>query len=323
MQRETNRVIFVPQYPTEMRYQEWWFHKLPEEFRKAGLEVVVIGEEFVREWVTHVNDYYWMFAPVDAAVIFEGEQIKEYMKLEIKNGDVLFLADISFPGMFSNVLFHKRPKRSFAFCHDTSKNYRDYFEKDILYKFPIETSQAGLFDAIFVGSDYHDDKLKWDNTLVTPLPYPPFDEVKINNKTIDIISASRPSPQKVDEILERNVELKFGAIQRPLSNTWFNYQWNLAASKILLITSFEDTFGYQIVDAVMNDCIPLAPNRCSYPELLPREYLYDDEDELMRRIDGILNGDFDIKVPKLLCHEEMTNFYKHIIEVLKGEPDAV
>ena len=316
------RVIFVPQYPTKMRYQEWWFDKFPEEFEKAGFYVLTLGEDYAVQLESEMSEPE-LFSPINKAIDFETMQINEYMDLTLKDDDILFLADISFPGFFSNVLFHKRVKRMFAFCHATSKNYKDYFAPLRSQKFPIETAHSQLFDAIFIGSDYHDDKLKWDNTLVTRLPYPPFEGVKINKKSFDIMSASRPNPQKVDALLERNVERRFGKIHRPTTSTWFNYQWNLACSKILLITSFEDTFGYQIVDAVMNDCIPLAPNSCSYPELLPREYLYEDEEELMRKIDYILNGNIPefgvVDVPKLLCHEEMENFYKHIIEVLKGE----
>ena len=316
------RVIFVPQYPTPMRYQEWWWNKFPEEFAKEDLDVLILGAEHA-EMMQYRRGTMSMFSPIHAAIELECAQIDEYMNLETKEDDILFLADISFPGFFSNVLFHKRVKRMFAFCHATSKNYKDYFAPLKNQKFPIETAHSQLFDAVFIGSDYHDDKLKWDNTLVTRLPYPPFEGVKINKKSFDIMSASRPNPQKVDALLERNVETRFGKIHRPETSTWFNYQWNLACSKILLITSFEDTFGYQIVDAVMNDCIPLAPNSCSYPELLSREYLYEDEEELMRKIDYILNGNMPefgvVDVPKLLCHDEMTNFYKHIIEVLKGE----
>ena len=35
------RIIFVPQYPTPMRYQEWWFTELPWKFREAGFDVHV------------------------------------------------------------------------------------------------------------------------------------------------------------------------------------------------------------------------------------------------------------------------------------------
>jgi len=315
------RIIFVPQYPSNMRYQEWWFKTFPDEFEKGGFSVLTLGEDYALQLECETRDLE-MFSPINKAIELECVQINEYMDLELREDDILFLADLSFPGFFSNVFVHKHPKRMFAFCHATSINFKDYFAPVWMYKYPIEKVHAKMFDAVFVGSRYHHLKLNWDNTIVTYLPYPPMEPITGLTKTIDIMSASRPTPQKVDSELEAKVEEKFGKIQRSQSETWFNYFWDIASSKILLITSFEDTFGYQIVDAVINDCIPLAPNRCAYPELLPREYLYDSENELFRKIDYILNNnnpDFPkASVPELLCHEKMENFYSNIIEVMKG-----
>ena len=66
-------------------------------------------------------------------------------------------------------------------------------------------------------------------------------------------------------------------------------------------------------------CIPLAPTRCSYPELLPRIYLYKDKEELLHRIDYILNSGDKVPVPKLLCQDEMSNFYNRIVKEMKDE----
>lgn len=41
------RLIFVPQYPGKLRYQEWFFTKFPDEFSKRGFEVVTLGESFL------------------------------------------------------------------------------------------------------------------------------------------------------------------------------------------------------------------------------------------------------------------------------------
>jgi len=43
------RIIFVPQYPTPMRYQEWWISEFPKKFREAGFEVKVLGEKYLKE----------------------------------------------------------------------------------------------------------------------------------------------------------------------------------------------------------------------------------------------------------------------------------
>ena len=178
-----------------------------------------------------------------------------------------------------------------------------------------------LIDTIFVGSEYHKKKLLsanklWKNTKVTYLPFPPINPSTIKEKKYDIISVSRPTTQKVDLFLESEVLKEFGQINRPISNSWEDYFDNLAMSKILLITAHEETFGYQIVDAIMNNCIPLARNDLSYPELLSLEYLYNDKNELLEKIHYILNG--DVSIPKLLCETEMNNFYINIIEEMEN-----
>ena len=321
------RIIFVPQFPSKLRYQEFWYKQFPIEFKKRGFEVITLGENYLQKIKNERCEYKENFSPIKESILLETVQVNEYIDLDIKEDDILFLADISFPGIFCNALYHKSCSKMFAFCHATSLNNFDYFQNMRHSKFKVECSHSILFDKVFVGSNYHQQKLLlgdklntyWNNTLVTYLPFPSVD-VKITgkNKTIDIMSASRPTPQKVDFELENKVEKTFNLkIQRPVAKSWINYYWNLSSSKILLITAHEDTFGYQIVDAILNNCIPLARNSFAYPELLPREYLYNDEDELLHKIDYILNAGFNYlipKVPNLLCQEQMNKFYDTICE---------
>jgi len=311
------RIIFVPQYPTKMRYQEWWFWKLPQEFEMAGHEVVILGKSYVDAYMKKRGNLS-MFAPAELAIELEVEQIKEYMVLDLKEDDVLFWADLSFPGMFGTVLFHhKRPPRMYAFCHATSINKFDYFEHFKDEKFMIETAFARSFDKVFVGSKYHQDKLGWDNTVVTYLPFPPFQGHTKYTKYCNIMSAARPSSQKVDQQLEDIIKKHVSPIWRPVSYTWDEYFANLAEAKVLLITSHEDTFGYQIIDAIMNGCIPIARNGLAYPEILPREYLYESRAELINKLDHIINSGEEVSVPEILCEDEMKNFYNRIIKEME------
>ena len=312
------RIIFVPQYPTKLRYQEWWYTELPKQFKKHGFDVYVLGEDYVTEskLTTGSCD---MFSPISQAIEFETYQINEYMNMELRKDDILFWSDLSFPGLFGHVLMHKRPSKMYAFCHATSLNNLDYFESVRACKFPIETSLAYMFDKVFIGSKYHQEKLGWTNTMVTYLPFQPRDAVIGGvEKIFDIMSASRKSPQKVDIVLEELVEAHFSKISRPISQSWLNYFWNLNRAKILLITAYEDTFGYQIADAVTNHCIPIARRSLAYPELLPDRYLYSTPGELMTKIDSILNEREKWEIPKLLCEEGMNNFYDVICNVMKG-----
>lgn len=301
-----------------MRYQEWWFWKLPMEFTAAGYDVHVLGKDKAHEMIHRrtVPNNTAMFSPVGMAIEFECAQIEEYMSMKVDKSDILFLADISFPGLFCDVLFHKRPDTMFAYCHATSMNYKDYFAEDRDLKFPIETTHSKLFDKIFIGSEYHQEKLGWGNTVVTYLPFHPFVSYE-KPKIHDIVSASRPTPQKVNADIEREVEAVYSKIVRKGVKTWREYFSFLSESKVLLITSFEDTFGYQIVDAIMNGCTPIAPNRCAYPELLPKEYLYNDTEELFILLDNVLWG--LLEPPKLLCEDAMNNFYNKIIKEMENE----
>ena len=138
-------------------------------------------------------------------------------------------------------------------------------------------------------------------------------ETKINQ----IISASRPGKQKVDSKLEEEVETIFGPIIRKDTRSAKEYYKFLGQSEVLLITSHEDTFGYQIVDAINNNCIPIARNDLSYPELLAREYLYDSKEELFDLLDRALWG--SLPIPKLKCKKQMNDFYKTIIEEMNKE----
>ena len=307
----------MPQYPTPNRYQEWWFWKFPEEFRKAGHEVVVLGEKYI-EKIAPSRGKSADFSPINLAIKFETEQINEYCDMTLYPIDVLFLADLSFPGLFSNILYHYRPRKMYAFCHATSANKFDYFEDISFSKFYVESSHATLFDKIFVGSEYHARKLLWSNVVVTSLPDPThLKQFKNETKINQIISASRPGKQKVDSKLEEEVETIFGPIIRKDTRSAKEYYKFLGQSEVLLITSHEDTFGYQIVDAINNNCIPIARNDLSYPELLAREYLYDSKEELFDLLDRALWG--SLPIPKLKCKKQMNDFYKTIIEEMNKE----
>ncbi|GBE04508.1 MAG TPA: DUF3524 domain-containing protein [Nitrospirae bacterium] len=59
-------------------------------------------------------------------------------------------------------------------------------------------------------------------------------------------------------------------------------QW-LRFSDIVVSTACHEFFGMAVVEAVRAGCRPLLPNRLSYPELFPGEFLYEDR-ELVRRL---------------------------------------
>jgi len=318
--KNKSRLIFIPQYPTKMRYTEWWIDLFEQQLSSYFSEVITLGYSYLYKngkYEINEPDNIGSFNSLKNSIEFETYQIQEYIDLEIKNDDIILLADISFPGLFGNVLYHKRPKKCFAICHGTSKNNYDIFEKDRYSKWQVESGYAELFNKIIVASDYHRRKLKWLDTIVIPFPDPPMIyESNEKEKTIDIISVSRKCKQKIDDIIEEQIEDRYGPIYRNTYDNWGDYFDALSKAKILLITSKEETYGYQIIDCLKygNGCIPIAPNQFSYPELLTEDYLYNRFDimELYRKIDLILDNKFEHK----LNFKSNDCFFKKLFEII-------
>jgi len=311
-----SRIICAMQYPIKLRYSDWWFSEFPKQFEKYYDEVIVLGRKFIENQDIVLSDE-GLFSSSIQSIQFEQKQIKEFLSLPLREDDTLFLSDLSYPGFFSNVLYHKKPNKCFVFCHATSKNRGDIFEGVRESKWLVEKGHSLMFDKIFVGTDYHKIKLGILNVVKTALPNPPLEIFNLEKEN-NIVSAARLNPQKINYDLEEKVEKKYGKILRQDSNSWKDYYEFLSKSKVLIISSYEETYGYQIVDAILNNCIPIAPKKFSYIELLTREYLYDNEEELFSILDIALNG--KLEVPReLLCQYLVDNFYKNICEIMKGE----
>lgn len=309
------RLILQMQYPTSMRYAEWWFSEFPVRFKKYFEEIVILGKKYISKKTIKADK--GMFSPIREAIDFELEQVKDYCNLTIRrNDDIFFSTDLSFPGMFANILYHKKPYKCFSYCHATSLNFGDYFDNVRHSKFPVETGHSLIFDKVFVGSEFHKKMLGWKNIEVVALPKNPYLYVYEKKERInDIISVCRQSIQKTNEEIEKEVEYEFGSIVRKISNNWTEYKEFLSSSKVLLITSRIDTFNYSLLEAIQCGCIPVAPNNLCFPEILPKDYLYNSVNELTNIIQSILDG--KLKVPeKLICQDRVDNFYDNIAKIM-------
>lgn len=310
------RLIYAPQYPGKMRYPEWHLSEFSKHFSESYDEVIILGKDSLSN--IYRSDIE-MFSPIDEAIRFELDQIDEFLSLKLDNKtDTLFLADISFPGLFANVLYHRQNFiNNFCYCHATSMNYLDYFEPVRYSKWTNEISQSKLFKKVFVATEYHKKKLGWDNTYIISLPCHNHKYYKKEKKIRDIISVARPTPQKVDLSIEYEIEAFFGKIIRSSFSSWSDYYKFIGESKVLIISSSEETFGYQVLDAINNNCIPIAPNNFSYPELLPKEYLYNNIEELISIMNKCLHK--KLEVPKLLDQPLIDGFFYNLINTMKSE----
>lgn len=324
------RLIFVPQYPVPMRYQSWWFKEFPKQFKKHYDEVIVLGERSYFNFDATFDQLGPNFSPTETAIEFEMEQMKEYMDMKVYSDDTLFLADLSFPGMFLNILAHKPLWNVYAFVHATAINRMDYFERVRGPKFDIEIGQARFCKKLFVASQYHKDKIgpyMGDNKIVNigALPINPIlgerRPIKNIRKKNMVVSVSRICPQRVDKNIEDRIEeeLKIKIIHKNDFSSWDEYYDFLEESQILLITTREETYGYASMEAACCCCTPLVPNNFSYPELFNLDCRWDSPEELIHKIGSFRfsSNPFPYNfAPKNA--PKQASFYQTIVSHMKG-----
>ena len=63
------------------------------------------------------------------------------------------------------------------------------------------------------------------------------------------------------------------------------YQW-LRRGTLVVSTASHEFYGMSVIEAVRAGCRPLLPNRLSYPELFPADFLYEDENLLQHLVAG-------------------------------------
>lgn len=99
----------------------------------------------------------------------------------------------------------------------------------------------------------------------------------------------------------RNVPESFRRARRRYSDRIVQYgfvksreeyiEW-LKQGTLVVSTAIQENFGIAVIEAVRHGCLPVLPNRLSYPELIPEEFhaffLYDDQEGLEKRLSQVI-----------------------------------
>jgi hypothetical protein len=133
-------------------------------------------------------------------------------------------------------------------------------------------------------------------------------------KTIEkenlILFPHRVSPEKQPEIfrdLQKSLPQYNWVVCQDNKLTKQEYHTLLAKSKIVFSANLQETLGISLYEGCILGAIPMAPNRLSYSEMYPSDFLYDDN--------WTLNYDNYIyhkdKIIRSICHfMENYNIYK-------------
>jgi len=103
---------------------------------------------------------------------------------------------------------------------------------------------------------------------------PQLEELKTIPKVDKVIWPHRYNADKQPDIAE-NLKLDFNVVitaGKGLSKD--AYYKELASSKIIFSCALHENLGISIMEAVLAGVIPVLPDRCSYAEMYPKEFLY-------------------------------------------------
>lgn len=117
---------------------------------------------------------------------------------------------------------------------------------------------------------------RWEHDKNPDLFFTGLEKLKKKNIKFNLIVLGQSFRQSPDcfaraETIFKNEILHFGFV-----DSYTQYIEQLKRGTIVVSTSDHEFYGISILEAVRAGCRPLLPNRLSYPELFPREYLYDD-----------------------------------------------
>jgi glycosyltransferase involved in cell wall biosynthesis len=124
-----------------------------------------------------------------------------------------------------------------------------------------------------------------------------LDKQNVNFHLIVLGQSFQRKPDIFDEARERLSHriLHFGYVKSRQE-----YIKLLCKADIVVSTALHEFYGISVIEAVRAGCVPVLPNRLSYPELFPAKYLYNDE-ELKTKLEILL------KKPKGLNRSEISN----------------
>ena len=125
---------------------------------------------------------------------------------------------------------------------------------------------------------------------------------------------------------EAEKQLESNIIHSGYIENYSDYLHMLKEGNIVVSTANQENYGIAVLEAVLAGCMPLLPNRLSYPELIPSEFhsecLFIDENDLEKKLKRALKGDKVFKQNVLidrmsgLCWSSIIKEYDALFDVL-------
>ncbi len=289
----------IPIESLDERYSAQWNKIFPEEFKKRNINFTTIYPEPLDNKINTGK-----FLDIIGTNYFKSKQLTEICQLlnegKVKDGDIFFFHDLWFPGI--EMLFYMRDALGINFkiagmLHAGTYDEYDFLAQEGMEKWgeDLEKSWFKGLDFIFVATHFHKDLLEKTGRIdyhtrnkvyVTGFPLPvhiKLTEDDYEKKENIVVFPHRlddeKNPQEFD-ILKCRLEGEYPDWEfiytKEKCKTKQEYYELLKRAKIALSFSEQETWGIAQQEAFMSGCIPIVPNRLSYPEMYGLNFLYED-----------------------------------------------
>jgi len=297
-----SKLFVVPIEPLEERYSAQWASWFQKELSNRPIPFEFIEGEPLGDTIEH-----GAFLDVVGTNAYKASQLRKICQMihdgRIKNKDVLLFHDLWFPGL--EMLFYIRDGlnmdlRIYGCLHAGTYDPHDFLTKQGMERWALnsELSWFNEVDGIFLATKFHQSLLTrrryCRNTHVTGFPlYTDNLESQSHLQREPVIVF----PHRLDEEKQPTVfETVMQSLRPQLPKQWrWVYTKNVCLTKgqyyallgtaaIAVSCAVQETWGIAMQEAWFSGCIPLVPNRLSYPEMYPSDMRYDTLTELKKKI---------------------------------------
>ncbi len=304
------RVIYVPIERLEERYSAQWDDWFQEAFKREKINYIRVGDSNEHK-IKHGQ-----FLDVIETNQYKANQLKEILDIISKDPyepTTVFFMDIWFPGIQS--IFYLRegmnlPIKVKGMIHAGTYDPWDFLSQKQMQNWglPFEKSILTGADEIFCATWFHVELMKSSKLpteKITIVDWPVEHEFQEKEKENIVVFPHRIAPEKNPKTFDKLQEMYNKAYglndvqwikTAEVCKTKSEYYNLLAKAKVSVSTAWQETFGIAMVESVNNGCVPVAPYRLSYPDVLCGP-LYLTLQQAVKMIhDGITNHDRPTKI---------------------------
>lgn len=291
------------------RYSEQWLTMFTNKLYQNGIPQYTIFGNQLKNGIENGE-----FLDVINTNYYKSTQLAKLIELisdgSVKDGDWILVHDGWFPGLES--LFYIRDgmgkKFKIAIClHAGTWDPFDFLTKRGmgLWACGVEETWMRGVDKIFVATEFHKDILQnnrdFDISKVH-VTYFPLSVVETNFRSWEEKEKIVVFPHRL--ALEKQPHV-FGIMAAELGNKYAKLGWQfikskdvcqtkheyydlLSKSRIAVSCALQETWGIAQQESVLSGCLPVVPDRLSYPEIYPKCFRYERDEDCLDMIENMI-----------------------------------